>query len=239
LHHISEKSRISAPTIFLVAAAFASDVIRCSAQLLVTTVQQPVTVVLTLILFDGDIQIGWRALVLNRSQGWRAPSAQAEPRPYRAARSLAAGPGRGQPRGPHRSDQTSSMTKDRVQRLVVGLVVILFVASALGYLLVPSAMLGIVGIDSNPQVTFLVRTLVAALLALSPGAWAARRRDGTSGQRSVLIGLAGYMFASSLVDLYGFINQVVGIASVPSIALRVILGAVLVWLIPARNGLHP
>jgi hypothetical protein len=47
------------------------------------------------------------------------------------------------------------------------------------------------------------------------------------------------MFASSLVDLYGFINQVVGIASVPSIALRVIPGAVLVWLIPARNGLHP
>jgi hypothetical protein len=46
------------------------------------------------------------------------------------------------------------------------------------------------------------------------------------------------MFASSLVDLYGFINQVVGIASVPSIALRVILGAVLVWLIPARNGLQ-
>ena len=93
------------------------------------------------------------------------------------------------------------MTKERVQRLVVGLVVILLVASALGYLLVPSAMLGIVGIDSNSQVTFLVRTLAAALLALLPGAWAARRRDGTSGQRSVLIGLAGYMFASSLVDL--------------------------------------
>jgi hypothetical protein len=47
------------------------------------------------------------------------------------------------------------------------------------------------------------------------------------------------MFASSLVDLYGFINQVVCIASLPSIALRVILGAVLVWLIPARNGLEP
>jgi hypothetical protein len=59
-----------------------------------------------------------------------------------------------------------------------------------------------------------------------------------SAQRSVLIGLAAYMYASSLVDLYGFINQVVGIASVPSIALRVIIGAVLVWLIPARNGLQ-
>ena len=100
-------------------------------------------------------------------------------------------------------------------------------------------MLGIVGIQSNPEVTFLVRTLAAALLALSPAAWAPRRRDGTSGQRSVLIGLAGSMFASSLVDLYGFINQVVGIASLPTIALRVVLGAVLVWLIPARNGLQP
>jgi hypothetical protein len=40
------------------------------------------------------------------------------------------------------------------------------------------------------------------------------------------------------VDLYGFINQVVAVAAVPSIALRVILGAVLVWLIPARNGLR-
>jgi hypothetical protein len=128
------------------------------------------------------------------------------------------------------------MTKERVQRLVVGLVVILLVASALGYLVVPAAMLRIVGIDSNPQVTFLVRTLAAALLALSPAAWAARRRDGTPAQRSILIGLAAYMFASSLIDLYGFINQVVGIASVPGIALRLILGAVLVWLIPARNG---
>jgi hypothetical protein len=33
-----------------------------------------------------------------------------------------------------------------------------------------------------------------------------------------------------------FINQIVGIASVPSIVLRVTLGAVIVWLIPARNG---
>ena len=131
------------------------------------------------------------------------------------------------------------MRKERVQRLVVGLVVILLVASALGYLLVPSAMLGIVGIQSNPQVTFLVRTLAAALLALSPGAWAARRREHTSAQRSVLVGLAGYLFASSLVDLYGFLNQLVGVAAVPSIVLRVILGAVLVWLIPARNGLQP
>ena len=131
------------------------------------------------------------------------------------------------------------MAKERVQRLVVGLVVILLVASALGYLLVPSAMLGIVGMESDSQVTFLVRTLAAALLALSPGAWAARRREHTSAQRSVLVGLAAYMFASSLVDLYGFLNQLVGVAAVPSIILRVLLGVVLVWLIPARTDLQP
>jgi hypothetical protein len=33
-------------------------------------------------------------------------------------------------------------------------------------------------------------------------------------------------------------NGIVGVAAVPSIAFRVILGAVLVWLIPARNGLQ-
>ncbi len=47
------------------------------------------------------------------------------------------------------------------------------------------------------------------------------------------------MFASSLVDLYGFVNQLVGVAAAPSITLRVILGAVLAWLIPARNGRQP
>jgi hypothetical protein len=94
------------------------------------------------------------------------------------------------------------MLKERVQRLVVGLVVILLVASALGYLLAPSAMLGIAGIDSNPQVTFLVRTLTAALLALSPAAWAARRRDHTSTQRSVLIRLPVHQFTGGPVRVH-------------------------------------
>ncbi len=127
------------------------------------------------------------------------------------------------------------MTKQRVQSLVVSLVVIVLVMSALGYLFVPSAMLSIVGIEGNRQVEFLVRTLAAALLALSPGAWAARRRDDTPAQRGVLIGLAVYMFTSSLIDLHAFVKDIVGAASVPSIALRVILGAVIVWLIPPRR----
>jgi hypothetical protein len=81
-------------------------------------------------------------------------------------------------------------------------------------------MLSMVGIEGNRQVEFLVRTL-AALLALCPGAWAARRRDDTPAQRGVWIGLAVYMFTSSLLDLHAFVNDIVGAASVPSITLRV------------------
>jgi hypothetical protein len=46
------------------------------------------------------------------------------------------------------------------------------------------------------------------------------------------------VFASSLVDLFGFLNQLVGVAAVPSIAVRVLLGAVIVWLTLVRNGLQ-
>jgi hypothetical protein len=96
-------------------------------------------------------------------------------------------------------------------------------------------MLSMVGIERNRQVEFLVRTLAAALLALCPGAWAARRRDDTPAQRGVWIGLAVDMFTISLFDLHAFVNDIVGAASVPSITLRVPLGAVIVWLIPPRR----
>jgi hypothetical protein len=77
------------------------------------------------------------------------------------------------------------MTKERAQGPVVGLVVVAFVASALGYLLVPSAMLGIVGIQGNREVDFLVRTLAAALWPCPRvpgprGAGTTRRRSAVS-----------------------------------------------------------
>lgn len=60
-------------------------------QLFVTTVQQPVTVALAAILFDGEVQIGWRWF---RGAAREVPRTvrPAEPRPYRAAGSPAAGP---------------------------------------------------------------------------------------------------------------------------------------------------
>lgn len=59
-NRISERIRIPAPAIFLVAAALASDLVPALGQLSVTTVQRVVSVALVVILFDGGMQIGWR-----------------------------------------------------------------------------------------------------------------------------------------------------------------------------------
>jgi len=68
------------------------------------------------------------------------------------------------------------MNKDQVNQIVVTFVVLLFAASAIGYLFFPSAMLSIVGITSNEQMDFLVRTLAAAFVALIPSSWSARKK---------------------------------------------------------------
>jgi cell volume regulation protein A len=59
-NRISERIRIPAAAIFLVAAAIASDVVPALGRLSVTTVQRVVTVALAVILFDGGMHIGWR-----------------------------------------------------------------------------------------------------------------------------------------------------------------------------------
>ncbi|HEX8933382.1 MAG TPA: cation:proton antiporter, partial [Pseudonocardiaceae bacterium] len=59
-NRVSERIRIPAPLIFLVAAAVASDLFPSLGQLPVVTVQRVVTVMLILLLFDGGMHIGWR-----------------------------------------------------------------------------------------------------------------------------------------------------------------------------------
>jgi potassium/hydrogen antiporter len=59
-NRISERIRIPAPAIFLLAAAIASDLVPSLGQLSVTTVQRVVSVALAVILFDGGMHIGWR-----------------------------------------------------------------------------------------------------------------------------------------------------------------------------------
>jgi potassium/hydrogen antiporter len=57
---ISERIRIPAPALFLLAAALASDLLPALGEIPVTTVQRVVTVALAVILFDGGMHIGWR-----------------------------------------------------------------------------------------------------------------------------------------------------------------------------------
>jgi hypothetical protein len=126
------------------------------------------------------------------------------------------------------------MTKEQVNKVIITFVVFLFAASAIGYLIFPSAMLSVVGIKSRNQMDFLVRTLAAAFVALIPSSWSARNRGNASLYPSVIFGLAIYMFLSSVVDFHAFLTHIVNSTSIPSILLRVVLGGVLLWLMPRR-----
>jgi len=126
------------------------------------------------------------------------------------------------------------MTREKVFQAIVTFVVFLFAASAIGYLIFPSSMLSVVGITSNDQTDFLVRTLAAALVALIPSAWSARKSGNPSLYPSVIFGIAVYMFLSSVVDLHAYLIHIVNSASIPSIILRVILGGVLLRLMPRQ-----
>jgi len=94
------------------------------------------------------------------------------------------------------------LAKEQVSKVIVTFVVLLFAASAIRYLIFPAAMLSIVGITSNAQMDFLVRTLAAAFVALIPSAWSARKRGNPVLYQSMIFGLAIYMFLSSAVDLH-------------------------------------
>ncbi len=59
-NRVSERIRIPAPAIFLIAAAVASDLIPALGRVPVLTVQRVVTVMLILLLFDGGMHIGRR-----------------------------------------------------------------------------------------------------------------------------------------------------------------------------------
>jgi len=127
------------------------------------------------------------------------------------------------------------MTKERIYETMMTFVVFLLVVSAIGYLFFPSAMLSVVGIKSNDLSDFLARTLAAALVALVPSAWSARKGDSSSLYTSVILGIAIYMFLSSIIDLHAFLTHIVNGTSIPSIVFRVLLGGTLLWLIPRQK----
>jgi hypothetical protein len=103
--------------------------------------------------------------------------------------------------------------------------VLLLAISAIGFLFFPANMLAVVGITGNDQLNFLLRTSAVGVISLIPSAWAVRTSTISSPvNRAVLLGLAIYMFLSSIVDYYAFTQSLVNNASIPSMAFRVLLG---------------
>ena len=116
-------------------------------------------------------------------------------------------------------------------KIIIIIIAGLIAISAIAELLVPSRMLAFVGITSNAQMDFLLRTTAVALIALLPSLCAARNDTNSPASRSALFGIAVYMFLSSAVDFQAFIQGIVNSMSVPSIILRVLLGITILWFI--------
>ena len=103
----------------------------------------------------------------------------------------------------------------------------LMALSAIGLLFFPSRMLSVVGIVSNEQMDFLLRTAGVGVASLIPGAWASRTSTDSPISRAVLYGIVGYLFLSSVVDFHAYTQAIVNTASIPSIALRILLGIII------------
>lgn len=112
-------------------------------------------------------------------------------------------------------------------RALVGVSIVVFAIIGLGYLFAPGTMLSVVGISSTATVEFLMRTEGVALLA-GAGFLAATTDARPTRQWIVLSSLAAYYFLSSIVDLLAFNDEIVGSLAVPSIAIRIAVGALCV-----------
>ena len=118
---------------------------------------------------------------------------------------------------------------------IITFTTLLLAISAIGLLFFPSKMLAVVGIVGNDQLDFLLRASGVGVAALVPGAWALRTAPASPLSRAVLVGLAIYMFLSSIVDFHAFTRSIVSAASIPSIAFRVLLGTAILWLALKRH----
>ena len=118
-----------------------------------------------------------------------------------------------------------------LSKVIIAITTLFIACSAIAELLIPSEMLTFVGVASHPQTDFLLRTTAVALLALLPSLWSARNETDSPASRSALFGIAAYMFLSSAVDYHAFTQGIVNTMAVPSVALRVLWGIVILWLI--------
>jgi hypothetical protein len=108
-----------------------------------------------------------------------------------------------------------------VARALLWLAAIALGVTGVAYLVVPAAALSIVGIEATATSEFLLRTQGVPLLACGLLLIAI----STRGPGIVGIGLfvvAGYLLVSSVIDLAAFISGIVGLASIPSAAIRIV-----------------
>ena len=111
----------------------------------------------------------------------------------------------------------------------------LIAISAIAELLFPSKLLAFVGIASNAQMNFLLRTTAVASIAFLPSLWTARNNANIRASRGALFGIAIYMFLSSAVDFQAFMQGIVNSMSVPSIIFRVLLGITILGFISSGS----
>jgi hypothetical protein len=116
-----------------------------------------------------------------------------------------------------------TMEPMRLASLLLRLSSIVFAVTGLAYLLVPGLALSVVGITSAATGDFLLRTEGVALLC-GAGVLLAATDARPPGMMLALVSLALYYVLGSVVDLAAFAQGVVGPASVPSAAVRTILG---------------
>ena len=100
-----------------------------------------------------------------------------------------------------------------------------FALIGVAYLIAPALMLSVVAIDPTPTSDFLLRTIGVALLCAGGFLWAVRESSRRQ-LRLVLIALGAYYVLSEVVDLSAFSESVVGIAAVPSVTVRIAVGAI-------------
>jgi hypothetical protein len=121
-------------------------------------------------------------------------------------------------------------------RNIITFTTFLMALSAIGLLFFPSKMLAVVGIVSNEQMDFLLRTAGVGVASLIPGAWITRTSPDSPLFRMVLYGIVIYMFLSSLVDFHAYTQALVNTASIPSIALRILLGVVILCVMKKESS---
>lgn len=110
-----------------------------------------------------------------------------------------------------------------VSRGLIYLAALSLAVTGLAYLVVPAAALSIVGIEADPTTEFLIRTEGVPLLTCAGLLLVLSIRPARH-LWLALLAVAGYLVVSSVIDLFAFRDGIVGQASVPSAAVRIVLG---------------